>query len=67
MSRLLSAVKASLACVAVVSVLALPGAVSGFDGCNCPGCRVTPQGCFKYDICPNNICNWNGPECDCDT
>lgn len=66
MEQLMKSFRLALACAGLVSVLALPGAVSGFSGCDCPECRSTPSGCWEWDQCPNDICNWNGPECDPD-
>lgn len=54
----------ALACAGLVSLLALPGAAFGVQGCSCDGCRSTPAGCFESDQCHNGICNWNGPACN---
>lgn len=63
MEKFVEKLRLALGCVAVVALLALPGAAMGFDGCDCDGCRSTPDGCFKSDKCVNEICNWNGPAC----
>lgn len=63
--RIAAGFRLALACAGMVSLLALPGAVLGFAGCDCPACRQVGSNCYEWDKCPNGICNWNGPECDC--
>lgn len=65
MKRIITSLRLALAGAGVVSLLALPGAVQGFYGCDCDDCRQVGAECYEWDKCPNNTCNWNGPECDC--
>jgi hypothetical protein len=64
MKQMMTGLRFALALAGLVSLLALPGAVSGFSGCECEACKSTPDGCFESDKCIGEICNWNGPECD---
>lgn len=65
MKQIITGLRFVLGCAGVVALLALPGAVQGFSECDCPDCRQVLSECYEWDQCPNDICNWNGPECDC--
>lgn len=65
MKRFMACLRWGMACAGLISLLALPGAISGFQGCSCPDCRDTPDGCFENDQCVGQICGWNGAECEC--
>lgn len=65
MDRFLKSLRLAIVCAGAAAMLALPSAVQGAFGCDCPECRQVGSQCYQHDQCPNNICNWNGPVCSC--
>lgn len=65
MKSLLKSLRFLTAAAGAVAVLAMPGAVQGFASCDCPDCRQVGPKCYEWNACPDDICRWNGPECDC--